>query len=51
MGIGAFESVMANPAFQNPLFYLEVPGFENENLDIQNVGLLKGTRQRVVHSP
>jgi apurinic endonuclease APN1 len=50
MGIGAFEAIMANPAFQNLPFYLEVPGFESKGPDIQNVDLLKDIRQRVATS-
>ena len=41
---------MANPAFQNLPFYLEVPGFESKGPDIQNVDLLKDIRQRVATS-
>jgi len=50
MGIGAFEAIMANPAFQNVPFYLEVPGFEAKGPDIQNVDLLKNIRSRVSQS-
>ena len=50
MGIGAFESIMANPAFQNLPLYLEVPGFESKGPDIQNVDLLKDIRQRLANS-
>jgi deoxyribonuclease-4 len=47
MGIGAFEAIMANAAFQDVPFYLEVPGFENKGPDIQNVDLIKDIRKRV----
>ena len=47
MGLAAFEAIMADPAFRDVPFYLEVPGFENKGPDIQNVDILKGIRERL----
>ena len=44
MGIEAFESVLANPAFKDVPFYLEVPGYEGEGPDKPNVDKLKAIR-------
>lgn len=47
MGIGAFEAIMADPAFRNVPFYLEVPGFENKGPDVQNMETVKEIRERL----
>ena len=47
MGIGAFEAIMANPAFRDVPFYLEVPGFENKGPDVQNMDIVKEIRERL----
>ena len=50
MGLAAFEAIMADAAFRDVPFYLEVPGFENKGPDIQNVDILKGIRERLSFS-
>ncbi len=47
LGLGAFESVLAHPAFADVPFYLEVPGYEGKGPDAQNVSALKSVRERV----
>ena len=47
MGIEAFESVLANPAFKDVPFYLEVPGYEGEGPDKPNVDKLKAIRAQL----
>jgi deoxyribonuclease-4 len=47
MGLAAFEAIMADAAFRDVPFYLEVPGFEKKGPDIQNVDILKGIRERL----
>ena len=47
LGLGAFESVLAHPAFADVPFYLEVPGYEGKGPDVQNVSALKSVRERV----
>lgn len=47
LGIGAFESVLAHPAFATVPFYLEVPGYEGKGPDAENVSALKAVRERV----
>lgn len=46
MGIGAFESVLAHPAFAGVPFYLEVPGYDGKGPDAQNVATMKSVRER-----
>ena len=46
MGLGAFEAVMAHPAFAPVPFYLEVPGLEGKGPDAANVEALKAIRER-----
>jgi apurinic endonuclease APN1 len=47
MGLAAFESVLAHPAFAEVPFYLEVPGYEGKGPDAANVSTLKAVRERV----
>ena len=47
MRIGAFEAIMADSAFQDLPFSLEVPGLESKGSDVQNIDLLKDIRQCV----
>ena len=47
MGLAAFESVLAHPAFAYVPFYLEVPGYEGKGPDAANVSTLKAVRERV----
>jgi deoxyribonuclease-4 len=47
MGLAAFEAIMADAAFRDVPFYLEVPGFENKGPDIQNMDIIKGIRERL----
>ncbi len=47
LGLAAFESVLAHPAFADTPFYLEVPGFEGKGPDEANVSILKAARERV----
>ena len=46
MGIGAFESVLAHPAFAEVPFYLEVPGYDGRGPDERNVATMKSVRER-----
>ena len=47
IGEQGFASIMGNPAFQNVPFFLEVPGFEGDGPDQQNIDILKRIRQEV----
>ena len=47
IGEAGFGTIMANPAFREVPFYLEVPGFEGKGPDSQNIQILKHIRQRV----
>jgi deoxyribonuclease-4 len=47
MGISAFEAIIANHAFKDVPFYLEVPGFENKGPDVQNIETVKEIRERL----
>ena len=47
MGIGAFEAILAHPAFAEIPFYLEVPGFEGNGPDSENVATMKSIREKV----
>ncbi|PKB80002.1 MAG: hypothetical protein BZY88_10460 [SAR202 cluster bacterium Io17-Chloro-G9] len=47
IGEAGFGTIMANPAFREVPFYLEVPGFEGKGPDSQNIQILKNIRQRV----
>jgi deoxyribonuclease IV len=44
IGLNGFRSVMAHPAFADVSFLLEVPGFEGEGPDLENINRLKAIR-------
>ena len=50
IGTVGFEVMLANPAFQNIPFLLEVPGTERSGPDRDNVNRLKAIRENVVLS-
>ena len=47
IGEEGFAAIMANPAFADVPFLLEVPGFEGNGPDLQNMDILKRIRQQV----
>ena len=47
IGEEGFAAIMANPAFADVPFLLEVPGFDGNGPDQQNMDILKRIRQRV----
>ena len=47
IGEEGFAAIMANPAFADVPFLLEVPGFEGNGPDQQNMEILKRIRQQV----
>ena len=47
IGLGGFENLIANPAFRDVPFFLEVPGFEGKGPDQQNMAILRDIRARV----
>ena len=47
IGEEGFSAIMANPAFADVPFLLEVPGFEGNGPDQQNMDILKRIRQQV----
>ncbi|MSP78851.1 MAG: deoxyribonuclease IV [Dehalococcoidia bacterium] len=47
IGTAGFETIMANPAFKDVNFLLEVPGFENMGPDKENVDRLKAARAKI----
>ena len=47
IGEDGFTAIMSNPAFQDVPFLLEVPGFEGNGPDRQNIDILKKIRQEV----
>ena len=47
IGIEGFEHIIANPAFRDVPFFLEVPGFDNKGPDKENLAILKGIRARL----
>ena len=47
IGEDGFATIMGHPAFANVPFFLEVPGFEGNGPDRQNVEILKAIRSRV----
>ena len=47
IGEEGFTAIMANPAFADVPFLLEVPGFEGNGPDQQNMDILKTNRQQV----
>ena len=47
IGEEGFAAIMANPAFADVPFLLEVPGFEGNGPDQQNIDILKRIRQQM----
>ena len=47
IGEEGFAAIMANPAFADVPFLLEVPGFEGKGPDQQNINILKKIRSQV----
>ena len=47
IGEEGFAAIMANPAFADVSFLLEVPGFKGNGPDQQNMDILKAIRQQV----
>ena len=47
IGLEGFEHIMANAAFQDLPFFLEVPGLENKGPDRANLDILKDIRSKV----
>jgi deoxyribonuclease-4 len=47
IGEEGFAAIMANPAFREMPFLLEVPGFEGKGPDRQNIDILKSIRRRL----
>ncbi len=47
IGEQGFACIMGNPAFRDVPFFLEVPGFEGEGPDQQNIDILKRIRREV----
>jgi deoxyribonuclease-4 len=46
MGLGAFEAIVAHPAFRDVPFYLEVPGYDKSGPDARNVQTMKEIRDK-----
>jgi len=44
IGLKGFEAIMTHPAFRDPTFLLEVPGFDQNGPDRKNIELLKSLR-------
>ena len=47
MGVGGFEVIMGHPAFRDVPFLLEVPGFDKQGPDKENLDRLKDIRRRL----
>ena len=47
IGIEGFENIIANPAFKDLPFFLEVPGLEGKGPDRENLDILKDMRSRL----
>ncbi len=48
IGLEGFENIIANPAFKDIPFFLEVPGLEGKGPDRENLDILKDMRSRLV---
>ena len=48
IGLEGFENIIANPAFKDVPFFLEVPGLEGKGPDRENLDILKDMRSRLV---
>lgn len=46
IGLDGLQNVMSHPAFRDTPFLLEVPGFDNQGPDRQNIDILKGLREK-----
>jgi deoxyribonuclease-4 len=51
IGVAGFETIMADPAFHQVPFFLEVPGFEGKGPDQRNIQILKDIRHRLDVEP
>ncbi|HCP24264.1 MAG TPA: hypothetical protein DIT90_09110, partial [Dehalococcoidia bacterium] len=51
IGEEGFAAIMANPAFAQVPFLLEVPGFEGKGPDQQNIDILKKLRDQAGIAP
>ena len=51
IGVAGFETIMADPAFHQVPFFLEVPGFEGNGPDQRNIQILKDIRHRLDVEP
>ena len=47
IGLEGFENIIGNPAFRDVPFFLEVPGFEGNGPDVENLKILKDMRARL----
>ena len=47
IGLEGFENIIANPAFKDLPFFLEVPGLEGKGPDRENLDILKDMRSRL----
>ena len=47
IGISGFESILGNKAFKNVPFFLEVPGFDGNGPDKENLDRLKTIRSSI----
>lgn len=48
IGMEGFEVILGNPAFSNVPFFLEVPGFEGDGPDEENMTRLKSLRTKLL---
>jgi deoxyribonuclease-4 len=48
IGEEGFEVILANPAFSQVPFFLEVPGFDGDGPDEENINRLKSIRNKVL---
>ena len=48
IGIEGFEAILGEPAFSEVPFFLEVPGFEGDGPDEENMNRLKSIRSKLL---
>ena len=48
IGIKGFEAILESPAFSKVPFFLEVPGFEGDGPDEENLNRLKLIRSKIL---
>ena len=48
IGIEGFEAILGDPAFSDIPFFLEVPGFEGDGPDEENMKRLKSIRSKIL---